>query len=275
MAFWGVALKPNKPEKVLAPEGEILHLSQGCLHQPSAGKNYVQAKVDGKTYTIACLEKDKEEHTSFDLFFSAEECVLTNKGSSEVHLTGYFEPKSMSDDEVEPAVAAKAPKTSPVQAPKTSPVVAAKPSPKLEVKASPKASPKTSPKASPKAMPEPEEDDDSEFEGEEGEEEEDGLEESEEEELEEEEPPAAKKRKGETTPTAPAKKQKSGEPSGSDSAGYVGQVLAFLKKSGGKATLGDIGQKCPKPKEVPGKLKAFFDGHKDKFVVDGDSVKAK
>jgi len=274
MAFWGVALKPNKPEKVSAPEGEILHLSQGCLHQPTAGKNYVQAKVDGKTYTIACLEKDKEEHTSFDLFFSAEECVLTNKGASEVHLTGYFEPKSMSDED-EPAATAKASKTSPVQAPKLSPVVGAKASPKIEVKAAPKTSPKTSPKATPKAVPQPEEEDDSEIDGEEGEEEEDGLEDSEEEELEEEEAPASKKRKGETTSTAPAKKQKSDEPTGGNSA-YVGQVLAFLKKSGGKANLGDIGTKCPKPKELPGKLKAFLEGHKDKFVVEANgTVKAK
>ncbi|CAE7227004.1 elavl2 [Symbiodinium natans] len=95
-------LKPGAKFQVKADAGgDVLHLSQACLHQPTAGKNFLQV-VDGATsYSIACLQKDKSEYASFDLFFRTGTCSFHNKGSSEMHLTGYFEPDGMPDDDEE------------------------------------------------------------------------------------------------------------------------------------------------------------------------------
>merc|ERR1719453_400649 len=89
------------------------------------------------------------------------------------------------------------------------------------------------------------------------------------EESEEEAPPPSNKRKAEGSPAqSPAKKPATG--GGSASAdGYVKQIQDFLKKNGGKSKLGMIGSKVPRPKDQP-KLKAFFEQHKDKFVVKGE-----
>eukprot|EP00913_Durusdinium_trenchii_P024241 g22760.t1 len=101
--------------------GDVLHLSQACLSQPQAGKNFLQVIEGDKTYSIACLQKDgfisgkkrrsgrlatvalnssqdKSEFASFDLFFRTGTCTFHNKGASEMHLTGYFEPDGMPDD---------------------------------------------------------------------------------------------------------------------------------------------------------------------------------
>ncbi|CAE7705554.1 FKBP46, partial [Symbiodinium necroappetens] len=72
-----------------------------CLHQPTAGKNFLQVVDGAKSYSIACLQKDKSEYASFDLFFRTGTCSFHNKGSSEMHLTGYFEPDGMPDDDEE------------------------------------------------------------------------------------------------------------------------------------------------------------------------------
>eukprot|EP00933_Yihiella_yeosuensis_P046429 TRINITY_DN41953_c0_g1_i1.p2 TRINITY_DN41953_c0_g1~~TRINITY_DN41953_c0_g1_i1.p2 ORF type:complete len:130 (+),score=52.36 TRINITY_DN41953_c0_g1_i1:76-465(+) len=102
MSFWGCALAPGK--KVAIEEnagGQVLHLSQACLHAPQDGKNFLQVVEGNQTYAIACLQKGKSEYASFDLFFRAGSCSFVNKGASEIHLTGYFEPDGMGDDEGE------------------------------------------------------------------------------------------------------------------------------------------------------------------------------
>eukprot|EP00747_Dinoflagellata_sp_TGD_P183538 gnl/TRDRNA2_/TRDRNA2_38472_c0_seq1.p1 gnl/TRDRNA2_/TRDRNA2_38472_c0~~gnl/TRDRNA2_/TRDRNA2_38472_c0_seq1.p1 ORF type:complete len:125 (+),score=43.72 gnl/TRDRNA2_/TRDRNA2_38472_c0_seq1:96-470(+) len=102
MSFWGCVLKPGAKHAVKEEEGDVLHLSQACLHQPSDGKNWLQVVDSKKSYAIACLEKGKTEYASFDLFFRAGTCSFMNKGQSEVHLTGYFEPEGPGmDDEGE------------------------------------------------------------------------------------------------------------------------------------------------------------------------------
>ncbi|CAE7193678.1 FKBP43 [Symbiodinium sp. CCMP2456] len=102
MSFWGCQLKPGAKFEVKAEEGgDVLHLSQACLHQPTAGKNFLQVVDGAKSYSIACLQKDKSEYASFDLFFRTGTCSFHNKGSSEMHLTGYFEPDGMPDDDEE------------------------------------------------------------------------------------------------------------------------------------------------------------------------------
>mmetsp|Transcript_102022 Transcript_102022/g.200086 ORF Transcript_102022/g.200086 Transcript_102022/m.200086 type:complete len:285 (-) Transcript_102022:158-1012(-) len=92
MTFCGCVLKPGKKERVNVPDGEVWHLSQVCVHDPKPGKNYVQVEVKGTAYTLVCLEKDKVEHNSLDLFFGPEDAVFSTSGKSEVHLLGYLEP---------------------------------------------------------------------------------------------------------------------------------------------------------------------------------------
>jgi len=168
MAFWGCVLKPNVKTKVDKSEGDVLHLTQACLQSPKEGKNYVNAEVAGVSYALACLEKGKEEHNGFDLLFNSKQLAFLNKGQSEVHLTGYFEPT----DE-----AAKKPggqKASEAEA-KAAAKSVAKASPKAEAKASPKTDVKATPKtaaAPAKSAEEEDEEDEEEEEDEEDEEEE-------------------------------------------------------------------------------------------------------
>jgi len=275
-----------------------LHLSQACLHNPQDGKNYIQAEVNGTTYSIACLEKGKKEHDSFDLFFDPTTCAFKNQGKSEVHMTGYFEPDEGDDEGSEEeapkaaAAPAKSPKSSPKVEAKSSPKVEAKSSPKVEAKNSPKVAAKESPKVVAKTSPKaaakaaPVEDDDDEEDSdmdlqelmEEGEESE--LEESEEEDAAPE--PVKKgantKRKAESAPAAapPAKKAAASPkaaPGGGEQAGYVKALADFLKKNG-KTSISQLGSKVQRPKDCP-KMKVIFSQNPDKFNVQGDSVSAK
>lgn len=92
-------LKPGGKYQLKEDSGrDVLHLSQACLHQPQGGKNFLQVIEGSNTYAIACLQKDKSEFASFDLFFKTGSCSFHNKGTSEIHLTGYFEPDGMPDD---------------------------------------------------------------------------------------------------------------------------------------------------------------------------------
>jgi len=271
MAFWGVSLKPGATKGVDSPQGDIMHLSQACLHEPRDGKNYVCAKVNGTSYALACLEKGKKEHDNFDLFFSSGDCVFVNKGQSEVHLTGYFEPDGMDEESEE---------EQPVPVRAQSPKAVAAGSPKAVVAGSPK-----------KGAPVPQEDsDDDDEEGEESEEEsappakaaspkvgspkaapviddddsDEGGEESEmmgdfedEESEEEASPPPAKKAKADPEDA------------------WVSAMHAFLKKHG-KTPLGTMGTKVPRPADVPKtKLRVVFEKHKGKFTINGENVEAK
>mmetsp|Transcript_117790 Transcript_117790/g.186501 ORF Transcript_117790/g.186501 Transcript_117790/m.186501 type:complete len:320 (-) Transcript_117790:185-1144(-) len=269
MTFWACVLKPGQKGPAKCSESDILHLSQACLHQPKAGKNYLQVQREGKVYSVACLEKDKREHECFDLFFEGADTTFISKGDSEIHLMGYIEPLDggMEDSEEESADAKPAPKqspkTSPKDSPKSSPKAAPVQSPKAEVAKSPKVaavpspkaevakSPKASPKVSPKAVPTPaadDEDDDEEgeeeelLEGEEGEEEE-LLEEGEEEELDEDEESddeeeAAKaaavsaqlKRKSAPQPEASPKKKPKSDPSPKVVAAPAADASAYVQK---------------------------------------------
>jgi len=69
---------------------------QACLTDSgAAGKNYVQIEVDGKTLCICCLERGKTEHATMDVLVDLANgpCKLSVKGSSEVCITGYMEPR--------------------------------------------------------------------------------------------------------------------------------------------------------------------------------------
>merc|ERR1712129_488972 len=122
MSFKGYVLKPAKKENVSVPEGDVWHLSQACLHEPKAGKNYIQVEVRGETYTLTHLEKDKVEHNALDLFFGSEGATFGVKGNSEVHLLGYLEPAEEKEDEEEESEEEEEKgNASPKAAPKASP----------------------------------------------------------------------------------------------------------------------------------------------------------
>lgn len=155
MAFWGAVVKPGE-KKSLDQEGtDILHLSQVCLNNPKPGKTYVRAQVKCSSFTLACLELDKVEHDSLDLFFQPQDTSFTVQGPNEVHFVGYMEPgdDSLGHDAGSKPSLAKTPASpfaavakSPFAQPATSPK-AAKPG------TSPKAVPPASPKRTPKMTP--------------------------------------------------------------------------------------------------------------------------
>eukprot|EP00444_Apocalathium_aciculiferum_P002661 CAMPEP_0183394688 /NCGR_PEP_ID=MMETSP0370-20130417/8770_1 /TAXON_ID=268820 /ORGANISM="Peridinium aciculiferum, Strain PAER-2" /LENGTH=305 /DNA_ID=CAMNT_0025575149 /DNA_START=17 /DNA_END=934 /DNA_ORIENTATION=- len=304
MAFWGCTLKAGQKQKIDVPSVEVLHVSQVCLHDPKPGKNYLQVQVDGQSYTIGFLEQDKVECLAMDLFFGSEGPTFVNTGKSEIHLSGYTEPKGNIEElgyeeEVEPPAqgGAKAVGSS---------TAAAKASPK----ASPKAAAKTEP-AKQAAAAAPTEDDEEE-------------EEEEDEESEEEAAPksaakapaaapaaaakAAVPKKGGTiakasakAPPAPApalpakrkaseasegtaaapppKKAKEDAPPASPKAGssndaaYLQAIVDYLKKSG-KTKLAELGSKVKRPEGVS-KMKTILGSNKDKFVITGDAVELK
>mmetsp|Transcript_25520 Transcript_25520/g.66648 ORF Transcript_25520/g.66648 Transcript_25520/m.66648 type:complete len:296 (-) Transcript_25520:89-976(-) len=293
MAFWGTAVKPGTWTQGKAPEGEILHVSQACLHDPKPGKTYLQIQVSGTTYTVACLEKDKREHDALDLMFAPEDAPkFCAKGSSEIHLVGYVEPEQASDEEAaEAAVAPKAAAPKASASPKMLAAAAAKASPKAAPAPSPKAAPAASPKAAAKASPKlaakkAEEDDSAEsiiLEGEEGEEEEPRVKDPV---VDADEGPkkgkAAKadakeagKRKApaEAAGGPAAKKAKDDtEPLKPDESEYVQKLVAYLKTNG-KTNVSLLGSKVQRPKSLP-KLKDILNKHTAKFKVTGDSVEA-
>lgn len=312
MAFWGAQLKPGQKKPVDLPPGDVLHLSQACLHEPKEGKNVLQVQVKGSTYSIAVLEKQKREHECLDLFFDAAGTTFSVKGGSEIHLIGYVEPSAdnFGEDEEEEE---EGPGQQAVPQ-KASPKGASAPSPKAKAAASPKAALAPSPKTAPKAVPQAaaEEDEYEDLEGEEEEGELPMMEEGEEEELlpeseeEEEEPqvqqvlpkkssvkiaevtsPAqssakSPKRKPEAeAPAPPAKKgkteakaeAKTDAPGKDEKDAYVKKLIEYLRKNG-KTNTGQLGSKLPRPSGVP-KLKALLEQNKDKFLVVGDVVTAK
>ncbi|CAK0836449.1 unnamed protein product [Prorocentrum cordatum] len=292
MAFWGTAVKPGTWTQGKAPEGEILHVSQACLHDPKPGKTYLQIQVSGTTYTVACLEKDKREHDALDLMFAPEDAPkFCAKGSSEIHLVGYVEPEQASDEEAaEAAVAPKAaapkasasPKMLAAAAAKASPKAAPAPSPKAAPAASPKAAAKASPKLAAKKAEAPAEEDDSAesiiLEGEEGEEEEPRVKDPV---VDADEGPkkgkAAKadakeagKRKApaEAAGGPAAKKAKDDtEPLKPDESEYVQKLVAYLKTNG-KTNVSLLGSKVQRPKSLP-KLKDILNKHTAKFKAAG------
>jgi len=298
MAFWGTVVKPGTWATGKAPEGEILHVSQACLHDPKPGKTYLQIQVNGATYTVACLEKDKREHDALDLMFAPEDAPkFSAKGSSEIHLVGYLEPEQASDGESDeaamaPKAAASKAKASPkmlaAAAPKASPKAAPAPSPKATPAVSPKAAAKASPKLAAKQAEAAADESDAEsiiLEGEEGEEEEprvkdpivDADEGSKKAKGAKADVKEAGKRKAPAEasggPAAKKAKDDATEPLKPDESEYVEKLVAYLK-SNGKTNTSTLGSKVQRPTSLP-KLKVILSKHAGKFKVTGDSIEAK
>jgi len=100
--FYGSKIKPGHSAQPKAEDGgEILHLSQICLNDPTDNnKTYVQLQNGSDTFTICTLEKGKNECSTVDLFINTSKNIKisTRGGKNEVHIVGYFEP-SQEDEE--------------------------------------------------------------------------------------------------------------------------------------------------------------------------------
>jgi hypothetical protein len=296
MAFWGCTLQPGQKKTVESPKGNILHLSQACLNEPKDGKNYVQAEVEGKTYAVACLEKGKNEHESFDLFFNPSQCAFSSSGKSEVHLTGYFEPDEGDDLEEEeeeeeekaavPAKKSDSPKEKskenaapPPKEAADAPKVAEsaklqkkgekRKGPEIEQPAEKKAPAKKSdsPKqeGTEKTAPPAKEAADAPKVAESAKPQKKG----EKRKGPESEPPAEKKAKVDT-PKSDAPKTSGGD---ADQAEFTNALIAYLKKNGSQST-SDLGSNVKRPANCP-KLKAILQKNTDKFDVKDGKVSLK
>jgi len=100
--FYGVSVKPGQTV-TLEPEAEVLHLSQACLADPKDGaKTYLSLDNEKGQFNLCVLQKDKCEHAALDLFLAGDSrTTFSVKGTSEVHLVGYWEPSAESDDEMD------------------------------------------------------------------------------------------------------------------------------------------------------------------------------
>jgi nucleophosmin 1 len=274
--FWAVALKPGASHTL--PEGtDLLHVSQACLAETKEGKCQLQVNDNNVTYTIAVLEKDKNEMASLDLFFNTvAPPTFINKGKSEIHLSGYYEMSNdmgseedmeSEDEEIESEIEEEE-----------------------EISSAPAARAAIT-GASKKAVVEAEEEDEEEEDSddlededdleddddmedddedeEEDDEEEDDEEDEEESELEEEQPKLNNKRPAAPVKSAQpaAKNQKTTE---SNPETFAKAVVAFLKTKDGKSSISAVGGSVQKPAAVP-KLKQFLSSRKE-FKVNADTV---
>jgi len=283
--FWGIVLKPGASQTL--PEGsDLLHVSQACLAEAKEGKCQLQVTDNNVTYTIAILEKEKNEMASLDLFFNTvSPPTFINKGKSEIHLSGYYEMSNGAEsdeelddeeieseideeDEIENAIDAKAVING--IAKKKAAVESEDDEDEEEEDDDEEGMIEGSDEDDDMEEEDDEEDDDDDEEDDEeddGEDDEEDEEEDEEEE-EEEEPP-----KGKRAAPAPAKTQPAAKSQKTDAAGpdaFVKAVVAFLKTKNGKSNISNIGGSVKRPAEVP-KLKQFLAARKE-FKVSGDNV---
>lgn len=104
--FWGGILKegqPLKSQKLLeTSEFAVLHLSAAILDKPSAKSTRVYCKNAKEDEVIIANLNDKVEQANLDLYINCTQNVtIFVKGPSDVHLSGYFEPKGDDmDDEL-------------------------------------------------------------------------------------------------------------------------------------------------------------------------------
>ena len=104
--FWGGILKegqPLKSQKLLeTSEFAVLHLSAAISDKPNSKPTRVYCKNGKDDEVIIASFNDKVEQVNLDLYINCTQNVtLFSKGPSDVHLSGYFEPKGDDmDDEL-------------------------------------------------------------------------------------------------------------------------------------------------------------------------------
>ena len=276
--FWGIALKPGA-SFTLSEGSDLLHVSQACLAEAKEGKCNLQVTDNNITYTIAILEKDKNEMASLDLFFNTvAPPTFINKGKSEIHLSGYFEmsndmdsEEDLSEDEVESEVEDEEEIVSAAAAKKVIKGVS-KNSKAIQEEAEEDEEDEEEGEIEEDDEEDEEDEDEDEDEDDEDEEEEDEEEEDEEEEDEEAEEVPAKVVENKKRPAPATKEQPAAKTQKTDGSAdsFAKAIAAFLKSNGGKQTVSAIGGKVPRPAGVP-KLKQFCVSRKE-FTVNGDIV---
>lgn len=103
--FWGTVIKegqPLKSQKVLeSSEFAVLHLSSAIVDKASGKSTKLFAKLGKDSEVIIANLSEKNEQQNLDHYINCTQNVtLFVKGPSDVHLSGYFEPKGddMDDD---------------------------------------------------------------------------------------------------------------------------------------------------------------------------------
>ena len=271
--FWGAAIKAGASYSL--PEGsDLLHVSQVCMAETKEGPCQLQVTDNNTTYTIAVLEKGKNEMASLDLFFNTvSPPTFINKGKSELHLTGYFElsheghddDEEMSEEEEEEG------ETEISNAAQAKKVIAGLKKAMAADDEDDDEDDDEEEDGEEDEEEDDEEDEEDDDEEEDGEDEEEDEEEEDEEEEEEEVVPAKKennKRPAAANASSP-QPQKSQKTEAGSPEDFVKQVGEFIKKNG-KQTIAALGSKVTKPASVQ-KLKAFLAGRKE-FKISGDMV---
>eukprot|EP00826_Nyctotherus_ovalis_P004500 TRINITY_DN10984_c0_g1_i3.p1 TRINITY_DN10984_c0_g1~~TRINITY_DN10984_c0_g1_i3.p1 ORF type:complete len:229 (+),score=102.26 TRINITY_DN10984_c0_g1_i3:192-878(+) len=104
--FWGCIISEGKPYAFSKTSGfDVAHISNVSLSKDSGvGKTYLLLTREKETFTLACLQKDKVESHSLDLYLkSAQGVTLSVSGKGEMHVSGYLEPGDYSESEDEEA----------------------------------------------------------------------------------------------------------------------------------------------------------------------------
>ena len=282
--FWGIVLKPGASH-TLTEGSDLLHVSQACLAEAKEGKCHLQVTDNNITYTIAVLEKEKNEMASLDLFFNTvAPPTFINKGKSEIHLSGYFEMSNEMDsedesidEEVESDVEVGEEITSASAAKAAISGIAKKNSKPVQEEEDEDEEMEEEDDEEVEDEEDEDEEDEDDEEGEEEDDEEDEEDEEDDEEEEEEEEEEEKKEVNTKNNKRPApaanaqqpaaKNQKTADNSGDS---FAKSIVTFLKSNGGKQSVSAIGGKVPRPAGVP-KLKQFCASRKE-FKVNGDIV---
>lgn len=100
MVFWGIEVKPGKPQTHTNEEG-ILHVTQATLGAGSSkGKSVIQCSIGDKNPIYLCsFLPDKTECCPLNLQFDDDEPVeFLVTGDRSIHLSGFFEPYELEED---------------------------------------------------------------------------------------------------------------------------------------------------------------------------------
>eukprot|EP01060_Flectonema_neradi_P022051 TRINITY_DN3024_c4_g1_i2.p1 TRINITY_DN3024_c4_g1~~TRINITY_DN3024_c4_g1_i2.p1 ORF type:complete len:114 (+),score=14.44 TRINITY_DN3024_c4_g1_i2:89-430(+) len=89
MAFFGMPLKPGKAYNVEIPRKKRLHVTGACLAS-GKGMSTVSVRVEGKNFTVACLNQENPM-CSLDLIFGHGQELAFFMDGDEVHISGCFE----------------------------------------------------------------------------------------------------------------------------------------------------------------------------------------
>ncbi|KAK5580705.1 hypothetical protein RB653_000729 [Dictyostelium firmibasis] len=97
--FWGIEIS-KVPVKV-TPAFD-LHITTACLSAVAkdTGRNVIQVKYDGKTYSLCSLKLGGIEHSTLDTIFEeGKEIEFSVSGNNTICLTGYFVDSMFGEDE--------------------------------------------------------------------------------------------------------------------------------------------------------------------------------